>query len=265
MYLLSLGVSRIPAALPPLALALLTGLNAAAVGLIFFAALTLSRVTAKEKETILILFLSASFGTTYSAIWLFPVLTVAGGIVTVIYDWQGWRRMKERRQRRLEPVLEVSLHELDRNAESEAADLDQVKPDTVIPPSTTPMSTDSVVRRRAPPEPLPTSAPAPQIEATQFPSHFRLSSYATAGVIATFLSILIGVLVARATISFPPSTLQIFTNLYVDGTILFGGGPVVIPLLSSSFPPPLVSAHHSLYIKSCHSQICLPRSQRRTF
>jgi chromate transport protein ChrA len=36
---------------------------------------------------------------------------------------------------------------------------------------------------------------------------------------------------ARGTLSPPPLELDLFTNMYLAGTIIFGGGPVVIPLL----------------------------------
>lgn len=43
----------------------------------------------------------------------------------------------------------------------------------------------------------------------------------------------IGVLVARGQIRTPPLALDLFANMYLAGTIIFGGGPVVIPLLRS--------------------------------
>lgn len=47
--------------------------------------------------------------------------------------------------------------------------------------------------------------------------------------IASFISIL----VARAKLSAPPRSLDLFANMYLSGTLIFGGGPVVIPLLLS--------------------------------
>ena len=38
-------------------------------------------------------------------------------------------------------------------------------------------------------------------------------------------------MVLRGTLTAPPLALRLFTNLYLAGTIIFGGGPVVIPLL----------------------------------
>ena len=41
----------------------------------------------------------------------------------------------------------------------------------------------------------------------------------------------IAILVARGLLSSPPRPLDVFANMYLAGTIIFGGGPVVIPLL----------------------------------
>lgn len=43
----------------------------------------------------------------------------------------------------------------------------------------------------------------------------------------------IAVLVARAKKKTPPLALDLFATMYVAGTVIFGGGPVVIPLLRS--------------------------------
>lgn len=43
----------------------------------------------------------------------------------------------------------------------------------------------------------------------------------------------IAVLVARGTVHARPLALDLFANMYLAGTIIFGGGPVVIPLLRS--------------------------------
>lgn len=45
--------------------------------------------------------------------------------------------------------------------------------------------------------------------------------------IATFIALLI----VRGTLHAPPLALELFTNMYLAGTLIFGGGPVVIPLL----------------------------------
>jgi chromate transport protein ChrA len=43
----------------------------------------------------------------------------------------------------------------------------------------------------------------------------------------------IGILVARGVLRPPPLAFNLFANMYLAGTVIFGGGPVVIPLLRS--------------------------------
>lgn len=52
---------------------------------------------------------------------------------------------------------------------------------------------------------------------------------ANSSVTASFIA----VLVVRGTLQVRPLPLDIFANMYLAGTIIFGGGPVVIPLLRS--------------------------------
>lgn len=100
MAALGVGVSRIPDVLPPIVLALLSGLNAAAVGLIALAAVQLGTAAGTDRITILLVWLSGSFGICYHAPWMYPVLIVGGGITTFLWDFrrQIWRKLTPRRR-----------------------------------------------------------------------------------------------------------------------------------------------------------------------
>lgn len=50
-------------------------------------------------------------------------------------------------------------------------------------------------------------------------------------VISAFLMSFITIMVIRGLLKSPPRSVSLFANLYLAGTIIFGGGPVVIPLL----------------------------------
>ncbi|KAL3444343.1 chromate transporter-domain-containing protein [Aspergillus insuetus] len=50
---------------------------------------------------------------------------------------------------------------------------------------------------------------------------------------ACFFASFVGVIVTRGVLKSPPLALDLFANMYLAGTIIFGGGPVVIPLLRS--------------------------------
>jgi len=107
---LGFGVARIPDKLPGIVLALLTGLNAAAVGLIALAAVQLAHSSATDRLTLVLLWLSASFGICYHAPWMYPTLIAAGGIVTLVWDFRRtwWRAMRPKPQAQ---VQEVELSE----------------------------------------------------------------------------------------------------------------------------------------------------------
>ena len=80
------GISRIPDRLPDIVLALLTGLNAGAVGLIALAAYQLGTAAGTDRLTLLLIWLGASFGICYHAPWMYPTLIASGGIATLLWD-----------------------------------------------------------------------------------------------------------------------------------------------------------------------------------
>lgn len=49
----------------------------------------------------------------------------------------------------------------------------------------------------------------------------------------TYIASFIAILVARGQLTPPPLALDLFASMYLAGTVIFGGGPVVIPLLRS--------------------------------
>lgn len=97
MYALSLGVQQINQTLPPPVYALLSGLNAATVGIIALAAVQLSEKAIRDRLTRLQVILGACAGLCYNALWYFPLLMVIGGLVSVV--WDGWMAQGVRRLR----------------------------------------------------------------------------------------------------------------------------------------------------------------------
>lgn len=68
--------------------ALLSGLNAATVGIIALAAVQLAEKAITDKLTRILVFLGGSAGMLYNALWYFPVLMVCGGSATVVWDYR---------------------------------------------------------------------------------------------------------------------------------------------------------------------------------
>ena len=74
MAVLGVGVRSIPSTIPGIVLALLTGLNAATVGLIALSAFNFSKSAITDRITRLVLFSSAAFGICYHAPWVRDLL-----------------------------------------------------------------------------------------------------------------------------------------------------------------------------------------------
>lgn len=338
MYILSVLVQKLPQTLPPIVLALLTGLNAAAVGLIALAAYKLSASTMTDGIThvvslmthpssvqasrsalmcsiVQILFFVAAATTLYVAPWLFPVLTVSGGIATFFWDWKvrsvfletqtRIRKIGKAHARKTSTLVSSdptpssavggTIHEL-RNVdtgnisptiEQEEIQLDRPKPagrdssysiskdphleiedhltpaipSPVYPPAVTapPLvgrlptpppddrtDTRSIAsnssRRRRPPgnsaaishasvhNTGPTDAVGDS-SPTAIPLHPLLSIGASLIIVVLFFALLITVIVLASTLKPSPRALNLFSNMFLAGVIIFGGGPVVIPLL----------------------------------
>lgn len=105
------AVSSLPPALPPIVYALFSGLNSAAVGLIAHSAYTLSGKVITDPLTRLIVLASGAVASCYESQWLYPVIMVAGGSLTLAWDrsmdvrrrvgrqWKDFRGRKGGRRR----------------------------------------------------------------------------------------------------------------------------------------------------------------------
>lgn len=244
MFGLSFGVARIPAILPVLAQALLTGLNAAAVGLIVQSAVQLSRSTTSDTLTKLILFATAAIGSCYTAVWLFPVLTVAGGLVTLVCYWPGWQpRIDRAKKRALRLGRKPDSGAIsDENEDMAAAAAEEIELETPTRPDPTRLPTPppemntttdeiqempssvSTMRNRSQTSGTVASKDGSEASLRSIPPEirFNIGVWPSIGLLVVFFSLLIAILVAQAVIPNPTRALKLFSNLLVAGTILFG-------------------------------------------
>ncbi|KAG9075371.1 hypothetical protein FRC06_010128 [Ceratobasidium sp. 370] len=237
MYLLSLGISRVNPILPSPVYALLSGLNASTVGIIALAAVQLARKAITDPLTRLIVLFSACAGLCYNALWYFPTIMAIGGTAAVIWDHflrgrVGRLIARIRRQRsppNADEVEGVPMETLGDNS--------SVKSQVSQRAANTGAGPDDQHRDR----PAPTAAPGTQVYhkvplkigvtiiigffgTLRFPVSCE---YALTAGPAIFTALMI----VRGTIRSSPLELQLFINMFLAGTIIFGGGPVVIPLL----------------------------------
>ncbi|GJC83397.1 putative transporter YwrB [Colletotrichum liriopes] len=254
MYGLSVGVSAIGSSLPRAVYALLSGLNAATVGIIALAGVELSNKAITDKLTRTLVFLSAVAGMMYNALWYFPVLMCAAGCAAVVHDYR-WVHKPARRAAGMVRALLGKRRErssegegVDRGVELQATttmatdrgkDIDTAGASSVAalrpssPEQRATASTPSVLRSETPSQEAEVRRSLADSEPRVIPQGFRLnfSWKAGTGIIVAFFATFVGVMIARGVVKDLPILYNLFSNLYLAGTIIFGGGPVVIPLL----------------------------------
>jgi chromate transport protein ChrA len=236
MYGLSLGVSRIGDTLPPPVYALLSGLNAATVGIIALAAVQLAQKAITDKITRALVFLGGVAGMLYTALWFFPVLMVGAGIVTIVWDFRWLQRMYKGVWNQRRTVAQLSSEEMPDDARAAYAEPD--RDERSIHLRRMPVAEDRAgsTELEAPTYSIETARTlgVPQSPNRIVPPNLQLDliTWKTGlCIIGAFLLSFITIMVIRGQLKNPPRGVSLFANLYLAGTIIFGGGPVVIPLL----------------------------------
>lgn len=231
MYALSIGVSNIGSTLPSPAYALLSGLNAATVGIIALAAVELSENAITDKLTRILVFFSAAAGLLYNALWYFPLLMFLASCATVIFDYH-WlhgpiraviKIIKPKKTRPQQEEENVQLQET-LSAWNETATVSRLA-----------RTQDTQGSNDAPQSELLASENHSTVENEPriIPAAYRLDFSWKVGtaIISTFFISFIIIMVLRGVLPNTPLLYGLFANMYLAGTIIFGGGPVVIPLL----------------------------------
>lgn len=223
MFGLSLGVASIDTTLPGAAYALLSGLNASVVGVIALATTELSGKAITDSLTRMIVFTAASAGMLYNALWYFPALMAGSGLVALVHD-MGWVHQLvrllafwRRRTTDIAPTPENG-HETP-GLETGITDANgAVQESQTVPENGTRANSGQD-----------SAADEPRI----IPEALRIDVSWKAGavIIASFVVSFLTIVIVRAVLPDPPRLYALFANMYLAGTIIFGGGPVVIPLL----------------------------------
>jgi len=227
MYGLSVGVSNISETLPRPAYAVLSGLNAATVGIIVLAAVELSHKAITDKMTRVLVFLGAAAGIMYNALWYFPLLMLLAGLAAVVHDYR-WvhgpvERVASLFNRNMRPSKEAERVDIiERGVQgSKESEAQGASTADHTPPSPPPETTDDTQTAAAADEPR-VDPPA---------QSFHMSWKLGLGIIISFLASFVAVMILRGVLPQTPLLYRLFANMYLAGTIIFGGGPVVIPLL----------------------------------
>jgi len=217
MFGLALGVSKIESILPDPVYALLSGLNAATVGLIALAGLQLSTRTITDGLSRTVLIGAACAGMLYTALWYFPVLIILGALLAII--WDLWMEKEVARLCKHFKNSKKKRNVVPAHAQPSEEGVPEENPgDNVGMTDASEKLSEETQAAAAEPD----SPPAPPSSVTP--------KQGIAIIIAFFVTF-ITLMVLRSTIKNAPVELRLFTNMFLAGTIIFGGGPVVIPLL----------------------------------
>ncbi|KKY20009.1 putative chromate transport protein [Phaeomoniella chlamydospora] len=247
MYALSLGVSRIGDTLPPPVYALLSGLNAATVGIIALAAVQLAQKAITDKVSRALVFLDGVTGMLYTALWFFPVLMAGAGVVTIVWDFRWVHRI----YKRVWKPRRILSQETGEGPEPGQRSREEMSEERRAPYAAPDHDERSIHLRRMPvsedldPRSTELGASPGSFETTRelgdsqtsdrvVPPSLQMNILAWKTglcLIGAFLISFIAIMVIRGLTKNPPRGISLFANLYLAGTIIFGGGPVVIPLL----------------------------------
>lgn len=248
MFILSIGVGQIGDTLPAPVYALLSGLNAAIVGVILVAGISLSNKATTDKLSMVLIFLGGGAGICYTALWYFPTLMGIGGFIALIYDLRFIQRWWARNAVKLQIFLRGRGSEDQEQAE--VVELQDMEDDSIwLPESYRDGPSGSARIRSAGDNTAATSrrvntrydqdgngtteltgaaasesgggldasnirsvlGPEPQEEEKKYPIWLGI------GIVVAFLLSFIAVMVVRATAKELPVTFQLFANLYLAG------------------------------------------------
>jgi chromate transport protein ChrA len=243
MFCFSLGVSRIGDKLPGAVYALLSGLNAATVGIIARAAVQLSQKVITDKLTRALVFLGGAGGMLYTALWYFPILMAAAGIATMTWDLKiihKLARLLNPRERQATRAAELEesrartyASHAPRTSGASAATSSQHDEASTTGSSHLHQTRQIGIRSNTPSMHGATSTPNPSSGAPLPVERNRviLSWQRGLTLLVAFAASFLAIMLIRGLYRSPARTFSLFANLYLAGTIIFGGGPVVIPLL----------------------------------
>lgn len=221
-----MGIIQIDGKLPPLVYALITGFNAATVGIVALAAVFLSNKAISDIPTRILVLIGASAGLLYNALWYFPVLMIAGGLATISWDYRldkilsRLKKTSNMKERDIEANIELTESKAVSSIDSAVQREDPAEstnPSAGV--STAPSTAPSVLEASKTCDP----AIKPQIVNGTTPENIELHVFPwKIGVIiiAMFFMTLIAVVVLRSVLQNRPRSLDLFANLYLAGESL---------------------------------------------
>ncbi len=240
MYALSLGMLQVRSTIPAPVFALLSGLNAATVGIIALAAVRLAEKAITDKVTRALVYLGGILGMLHTALWYYPVIMVGAGLATMVWDLRCPHTILQllRRCGRKSAIESRLGADLERCGSGSSRD-SQSSLEKALPPL------PLVYKRERNDSLLPMPLNVPRSHATLTPTSTEkldikvdppadfpaMSWKIGACILFVFIITFVAILVLNTIYPNTSRGFSLFADLYLAGTIIFGGGPVVIPLL----------------------------------
>lgn len=246
MYCLAVGVAHVGNTLPDPVYALLSGLSAAVVGTIALAAVRLAGRAITDQLTRFLVYLGGALGSLYTALWYYPVLMVSAGLITLVWDtrtlhriWSMFCALIRKLTGRSVAATKGSDVEQGATTNSTRSTLDGLhKPLPPLPERSLSSPSEETSFHRPWPAAPP---PSPEICAKTEAKHEAFSSMSWQlglSIIGMFLAVFALTVALHAASVNTSRSFSLFSSLYLAGTIIFGGGPVVIPLLKEYIVTP---------------------------
>ncbi|KAF9966803.1 hypothetical protein BGZ70_001217 [Mortierella alpina] len=253
MTVVGVLIANIKEGIPVWATRLEQGLASAAIGLVALAAYRMSTTLATDKLTRILALVAGGASALYTAPWLLPVIMISGGLVSYTFDAfiaPAHLRWSEQRVKRKEKDV-ATKNDLEKGdgvegAESTAAPVSNHTHDgsisdgnlvTVVDGKAS--SVHGSLRNRSTVE-APASAKGEDdaISESKIDNERKQFSYTKKlgfFFLLIFLAFLTASILVKALV--PPSTVAEYGPLaatfFFVGSIIFGGGPVIIPLLKT--------------------------------
>ncbi|KAF8945509.1 hypothetical protein BGZ47_002511 [Haplosporangium gracile] len=231
------------------------GLAAAAVGLVALAAYKMSTTLATDKLTRVLALIAGGASALYTSPWLLPTLMIAGGLTSWTFDtylfplsneWkekQAHRKVQEKQCAKKDDLEQghTTNQESDATGAANAEDTVDASVTNVQSADADAEKTPSVhgsIRSRNKAEAATLDelegGPVQELEPeSQYQPLFTYSKKLGLFFFLIFLALLVASILVRALV--PESTTASYGPLaatfYFTGSIIFGGGPVIIPLL----------------------------------
>ncbi|KAJ3215526.1 hypothetical protein HDU67_000314 [Dinochytrium kinnereticum] len=226
MTLFGYGVGRLGAAgIPEWVIHMQNGLASVAVALVALAAYKLGSKILVDRVSQSLGILSASIVINYTGlIWIIPVMMIIGGVVTTIEDrapeiWSWWNRKREERVGRLEEDqrrLGTSNGDGGLRRRNTTGSLNGSEP--AVHSNVTAGQPEAIAR--------------PDVESEDPHLYFTYSLRSGLIVVGISIVFLVIAILLRSLVGVP-RPLSLLGTFYFVGMIIFGGGPVVVPLLYS--------------------------------